>query len=169
MNNQPAIMKSQSDNWGTPIYLFKYLEDQFGKFDLDAAAESNWHMVSEYLTKEDNALDPLVEWKGNNVYINPPYDQKTISLFIDRAIKEHIVNGKNVTLLLPAKTDQDWFKKCLVNNALVMFITGRLSFREKDGNKKQNATFPSVIIHFGRDIGVMFQSNNELKNKYKDD
>lgn len=163
----PAIMKSQSEDWGTPYDLFNYLEEMFGKFDLDAAADSNWHMVSEYLTKEDNALDPGTMWKGQNIYINPPYDQETISSFIDRAITESM-QGKKVTLLLPAKTDQKWFKKCLQNDAKILFISGRVSFRDKDQLKKQNATFLSVVIHFGsKDKSIGFISYNEVKNKYK--
>ncbi len=148
-NSQPAIMKSQSENWGTPYSLFEKCEQRYDKFDLDAAADSNWSMVSEYITKEQDALMESTQWNGQNIWINPPYDYKSISKFINRSIEESKL-GKRITLLLPAKTDQEWFHKSIHEAYEIIFIKKRLSFRRKEDGKSQSSTFASIIVHFDK-------------------
>jgi len=147
-----AIMNVTTDRWGTPFDLFSLMENIFGKFDLDAAADDNWAMCSEYITKEQNALNPETPWIGKNVFINPPYG-KWITPFLNRSILECFNNQKHVTLLLPAKTDVKWFHELVWNFAdSVTFIKGRLNFRDPESNKKNCATFPSMIVHFSPDF-----------------
>ena len=146
------LKKAESESWGTPYDIFNFCEQRYGKHDLDAAAESNWSMVSEYLTKEDDALDPDTQWNGNNIWINPPYNSKMITKFVQRVIKEVNENNKCATMLLPAKTDQLWFQELCYNNATeLIFLKGRLKFRSKDPSiKENNAGFPCIIVRFDK-------------------
>lgn len=47
-------------------------------------------------------------------------------------------------MLLPARTDTQWFHEYIYGHAEIRFIKGRLKF----GNAQNNAPFPSMIVIF---------------------
>ena len=63
-----GLWLSQTVEWGTPDQLFKDLEYEFGKFDLDPCANKENHMTLNYYGK-DGLKQP---WCGS-IYCNPPY------------------------------------------------------------------------------------------------
>ena len=81
-----------------------------------------------------NGLD--IDWKEwNNV--NPPYGKKVtkkipslLELFVDKAIHETSKGHKSI-MLLPTKTDQDWFHKIIRNGYEIEWIHKRLRFNMK--------------------------------------
>ena len=78
-----------------------------------------------------------IEW-GEINFVNPPYSK--IKYFIDKSIEEHI-KGKEVILLIPARTDTKYFRKLVDYGCNITFITGRLHF-----NNSNSAPFPSCLI-----------------------
>lgn len=49
-------------------------------------------------------------------------------------------------MLLPARTDTQWFHDYIYGKAEVRFIRGRLKF----GEARNSAPFPSMIVIFGK-------------------
>lgn len=139
------LTKAIDDNWGTPYDLFQFAEYVFGKFDLDAAAEPDWKMCENYIGEEQNALDPNTEWNGWNIWINPPYDIKSITAFVTRALQE-AKSGKCITLLLPVKSDQKWFHDLTKDGASFLFIRKRVKFRRRNGLPAIGASFPVMLV-----------------------
>lgn len=107
---------SDNDHFGTPDRVFDLLEGQriMARSYFDPCP---MHSKFDGLT---------INWKEQN-FINPPYS--LLPEFVEKSFKEN-QNGKYCVLLLPVKTDQDWFHdiicKWYYNN--VMWIRGRLKF-----------------------------------------
>jgi len=78
-----------------------------------------------------------IEW-GEKNFVNPPYSK--IKEFVDKAIEEH-KNHREVVLLIPARTDTQYFKKLVNYGCDITFVTGRLHF-----NNSNSAPFPSCYI-----------------------
>jgi hypothetical protein len=110
------------DNWG-------YEKEQF--FD-PCPVNPQW-----------NGLD--IDWRDLN-YVNPPYsrergDKKTLlTLFVEKTLKETVLNNSITVMLLPSKTDQEWFHK--IKNFEIIWIRGRLKFV---GNE-WSATQPHFLV-----------------------
>jgi len=71
-------------------------------------------------------------------YVNPPYSQ--LKKWINKAIEEH-KKGKQITLLIPARTDTKAFMKLVRYGSKITFIIGRLHF-----NESNPAPFPSMLV-----------------------
>jgi len=70
------------------------------------------------------------DWERYN-YVNPPYAVATLRLFYNKA-KEQAAKGKTSYMLLPSKTDQDWFHDIILQDYYIIWFRGRLKFK---GNK----------------------------------
>jgi len=67
------------------------------------------------------------DWKIYN-YVNPPFEVKTLRKFYAKA-KEQAKKGNCSIMLLPSKTDQDWFHDIIYKVYEIYFIKGRLKFK----------------------------------------
>ena len=52
-------------------------------------------------------------------------------------------------MLLPARTDTSYFHDYIYGRAEIRFIRGRLRFTDDDGNEKDAAPFPSMVVVYG--------------------
>lgn len=121
--------KSKSDEWETPNVVFDMIFLHFGlrsKDMFDPCPISN----------TVNALS--LEWQDVN-YVNPPYS--LLKEFVSKAI-EQSKKQKIVIMLLPSKTDQQWFHDLIGIKHKIIFIKGRLKFR----NAQYHATQPHFLI-----------------------
>lgn len=138
-----GMYSSNTDNWGTPQWLFDELDKEW-HFDVDVCASSENAKCPRYFSKEENGL--AQNWSQfNNCWMNPPYGRQ-IGIWIEKAYNES-QKGTNVVCLLPSRTDTRWFHEyCLKGE--IKFLKGRLKFN--DG--KTPAPFPSMIVVFrGKD------------------
>lgn len=117
------LFSRKSDNWSTPSKLYCYFIDH-DYFD-------PCPLYSDF-----DGLE--IEWKEKN-FVNPPYSK--IKYFVDKSIDEH-KKGKEVVLLIPARTDTKFFRKLVDYGVYIEFITGRLHFSESN-----SAPFPSCLIY----------------------
>lgn len=122
-----GLFTSASQDWKTPDDLYRDLDNEF-HFNDDPCP-------LDFMT------DGLSRSWGTSTYCNPPYNQ--ISKWVEKAHQESLL-GKTVVMLLPSRTDNQWFHNCLKWAAEIRFIRGRLHFN----GSKINAPFPSVIIIF---------------------
>lgn len=69
--------KSATVEWYTPPYIIEALGNDF---DLDPCApKKDWYTAKKCFTKEDDGL--VQDWKGF-VFLNPPYSQPELKLFV---------------------------------------------------------------------------------------
>lgn len=159
-NSLNVITSSEKDDWATPQFLFDYLNQPnlYGKFTLDPAS-AEWNKKCEHhFTKKQNGL--LQSWKGHKVFINPPYTKNQAILWIKKAYEESKQEDTSVTMLLPARTSNNWFHDYCVKARDIIFIKNRIVFEDLNGNKN-GAPFPSMIVHFdGTENAVVRLSDN---------
>lgn len=142
--NTDVMFSAQSEEWGTPLSLFKYWDELYGPFDLDpATGAGNPLGTPVFYTKTDDGLSK--PWKGK-VYCNPPYG-RGITNWVKKANDEVACgNAVRVVMLLPARTDTAWFHDHILHNpqAQVKFMRGRVVFE----GAKNSAPFPSMLVIF---------------------
>ena len=146
---------SKSNDWRTPPWLFKQLDEEF-HFDLDSAADKDSALCPRYYTAEQDALKQDWGKDGKTHFCNPPYG-RLIGKFVAKAYEETLKdNSLTVVLLIPARTDTRWWHAyCAMGE--VRFIKGRLKFvntsfpsYRADGDFKLSpAPFPSAIVVLG--------------------
>lgn len=133
----------ERSDWATPEYIFRYAQRVFGNHTIDLAASHENSKCSDYITEEKDALK--IDWGVPNArgWLNPPYG-RMLKPFAKK-VSEQLLAGeiKAVTILVPARTDTEWFSIFVRHASKVVFIKGRLKF---DGGKG-SAPFPSVLMH----------------------
>lgn len=149
-NTQSLMFSSKSDEWETPKYFFEKLQQKYGEFVLDPCATSDNSLCPAYYDKAKDGLSQ--EWCGN-VYMNPPYG-RGIGKWIEKAFHESQKDDTVVVCLLPSRTDTSWFHEYCMKAREVLFVKGRLKFRNVvilnyTGNDKVSpAPFPSMVVVF---------------------
>ena len=126
-------MTKISDHYRTPPEVYDLLNDEF-KFTLDPCPIGG----SGGLTRS---------WKGEVVYCNPPYSD--ITPWVKKARYHWKEKETTTVLLIPARTDQNWFHDYVYGNAELRFIKGRVGFIKK-GHLKAVGKYrePIMIVIF---------------------
>jgi site-specific DNA-methyltransferase (adenine-specific) len=137
-----GMLTSNRDSWETPQKLFDELNKEFN-FTIDAAADAENHKCERYYTREENGLEK--SWKGERVFLNPPYGRE-LPKWVKKAADEAKDKSTIIVMLIPARTDTQWFHDYIYKKAEIRFIKGRLKF----GDGKKDAPFPSMVVIFRR-------------------
>ena len=135
MNKQQIklFQSKETDNWQTPKWLYDELNSEFN-FDFDPCP----------LNSKFDGLQ--CDW-GKSNFVNPPYSN--VKGFLQKAHKE-LENGNSETcvFLTFANTDTRWFHDYCYKKSELRFLKGRLKFLDENGNTKNSAMRPSMIIIF---------------------
>lgn len=118
-----ACLTNNNDLWQTPSKLYQWF------------IQKGWYDPCPVNPQFDGLT---TEWQKLN-FVNPPYSE--IDKWVDKAIEES-KKAKETTLLIPARTDTQWFKKLYDHGVLIQLLNGRLKFN--DG--KFTAPFPSMLV-----------------------
>lgn len=138
--NTDLMFSSKTDLWATPQDFFNELDAEF-HFTLDVCALPENAKCEQFFIPEIDGLSQ--PWKGR-VWCNPPYGRE-IGQWVRRAHLAVASGGAEVVvMLLPARTDTQWFHDYIYHKAEIRFIKGRLKF----GNSKNPAPFPSMVVVF---------------------
>tara|TARA_R100000654_G_scaffold68653_2_gene97743 strand:- start:2616 stop:3053 length:438 start_codon:yes stop_codon:yes gene_type:complete len=133
MNDQQIKLFSskKTDNWATPKKLYDDLNKEFS-FDFDPCP----------LNSNFNGLE--VKW-GKRNFVNPPYSN--VKGFLIKA-HEEIKNGNAelCVFLTFANTDTKWFHDYCYGYGEIRFIKGRLKFVDINGQTKNSAMRPSILV-----------------------
>lgn len=138
MKGLKTIFSHKSVDYITPQSLFQPLREAFG-IRLDPCAHDNHVLDTDIrsITKGENGL--LFDW-DLNAYINPPYSE--IGVWVEKAIEQSCEHPDNFyVLLLPSRTDREWFRKVMKKAVAVCFFERRIKF----ANASNNAPFPSIL------------------------
>lgn len=142
--NTEVMFSSKTDQWATPQWFFDGLNEEF-KFTLDPCADEFNHKCQKYFTKEQEGLSK--DWGGETVFCNPPYGRE-ILLWVKKCFDEvHSGDCQCAVMLIPARTDTQWFHKYIYKQAEIRFIKGRLKF----GDSNNSAPFPSMVVVFRKE------------------
>jgi phage N-6-adenine-methyltransferase len=129
---------SQTAEWATPQDLFDSLNEEFS-FDLDVCATAENAKCSRYFTRQENGL--VQQWEGA-CFCNPPYGSQ-IKHWIKKAYDSSLL-GATVALLIPARTDTQYWHDYVLKASEIRYLRGRLRF----GGSANSAPFPSAVVVF---------------------
>src|ERR1700693_3307925 len=133
MRKRHGQYPSQTNEWETPDYLFKYF-DKIYKFNLDPCCTPQNAKCWPYYTKEDSGL--FKSWAGMTVFMNPPYGRE-VSLWVKKAYEEVYCSNSDVittvVCLIPARTDTRYWQEYCAKADYIIFLKGRVKFgKNKD-------------------------------------
>ena len=167
-----ALGSSDKSDWVTPWWVVRFFEGRYGKFSLDPCATIRSAKARKwYGPNSPHGEDGLsLPWKGN-VFVNPPYGSGIAPWVNKAAAESELKRNRRVVMLLPVRTDTQWFIPCYAASAWI-FFTGRIVFEREDGAPSISAPFPSVAVVFEgnsllRNLEVVNYSSRELERNYK--
>lgn len=133
---------STRQDWETPLEVFAPLNMEF-RFTLDAAASAENAKAPRWFTAEEDGI--IQDWGIERVWLNPPYGDGAakISTWVKKA-HDASLNGALVVMLIPARTNTEWFHKYCLGCAEVRFVRGRPKF----GGAEHGLPQPLCIIVF---------------------
>lgn len=131
------FLDKESDEFGTPLPLFMELHGEF-QFTVDAMASDENRKLDKYWTKEQNVYHQSTA--GERVFCNPPYSRGHVDAiakkaYADTVLKYHDEGADSASrlwvLLVPTRTEQDWFQELVLGNRYASFrpIRGRIKFQ----------------------------------------
>ena len=100
--------ESSRQDWETPSSLFAPLDFRFS-FNFDLAASGDNTRCNNFFSEKDNALNKV--WQGR-CWLNPPYGgsgKNKLERWVRKAHREAIRNDCFVVLLIPARTNTNWW------------------------------------------------------------
>lgn len=117
--------ESNKQDWETPENLFETLNREFN-FTLDVAASGNNKKCNKFISENEDAMKKT--WGKNICWLNPPYGKGyKISAWVKKSYDES-QNGSTVVMLIPARTNTNWFHDYCLKYGEVRFIKGRPKF-----------------------------------------
>lgn len=135
-----------TDCWGTPRQLYRWLDDQY-HFVADLAASDKNHLHETYFTIEDSAFNHNWYNKFGKkwVYANPPYS--STSEWMEKAVVEWR-RGLSIVFLVQRPDGQRWWQDYVYGKAAkVIMITGRLKFLHPETLLPQKGcSFSSCLV-----------------------
>jgi phage N-6-adenine-methyltransferase len=151
-----ALFSSAKADWTTPTHLFEQLDSEF-HFDLDAAATFENKKCLAYLGPDHHCADrqdalQVRTWAdfGASIWCNPPYPVKKEWIYkAEETAQEK--DGAQVVMLVPARTDTQWWTEATQTADEIRFLVGRLKF----GEVENSAPFPSALLIWGRPPGCV--------------
>jgi len=131
----PSIARGKSEqDVGTPRVFLDAVEKRFGPLGFDLAATSKncavdppWHFGPDHVL--GHFRDSLVQnWRelNGNLWLNPPFSN--IAPWAEKCSKECADRQAWTLLLVPASVGSNWFAEHVADRALVLFLTGRITF-----------------------------------------
>jgi len=148
--------ESTKQEWKTPDNVFDPLDEEF-HFDIDLAADKTNHKCKRYFSEKNNAL--IKDWRGT-CWLNPPFGNKygTIKDWVRKSYEESMKNNI-IVMLIPTRTNTNWWSEYVMKSKEIRFIRGRPKF----GDSKHGLPQPLAIIVFKRHTGETQYSSFALK------
>jgi phage N-6-adenine-methyltransferase len=149
-----VVFSFTKEDWQTPLYIFKELDDEF-HFQLDpCTTEDNPLGTRYYYTKAEDGLSK--PW-NISTFVNPPYSQT--KEWVKKAHDDSMKYDSTIVMLVASRTDTKWYhsfvwdetKNQCRKNVQIRFKKGRIKFnapRNCDNVKLYSAPFPSMFVIF---------------------
>lgn len=130
----------------TPARFIDSARVVMGSIDLDPASNivaNEWIKARTFYTKENQGLDK--EWRGN-VWMNPPYDSKSLKPLIDKLLHESI---EQAVVLTNNNTDTKNGQRLLQWASAICLVSGRVRFIKPDGSENKSPLQGQIIYYKG--------------------
>lgn len=140
-----VTINSHDDEWYTPEQYIEAAREVMGSIDLDPASNdfaNETVKASVYYDEARNGLEQ--EWWGN-IWLNPPYSSALIQQFAEKLADSLF---KQAIVLVNNATETAWFRTLIENADAVVFPTGRIKYRKRDG-EKGTPLQGQAFIYFG--------------------
>ncbi len=139
----------KTDEWYTPPHVF----DSMGVvFDWDVASPgvwvTPWIPAKDFITKEQDALDPYCVWQGF-VWMNPPFGGRNAIVPWLQKFFEH----RNGIALVPDRTSAPWWQRYVPNVDAVLFVSPKIKFLDVTGKPGDHPGQGTCLLALG-DQGV---------------
>lgn len=159
----------EKDEWRTPPWLFRFLNERYGPFDIDLAANSGNYLVPKYFSEQNNALSMSWIDYGRTGFLNPPYSDP--DPFVRHAMIEARDSGFSTVIVLPTHRNQKWAALAQYCTERIEF-EGRVVFHKPDGTPMGSPRGGTQIFYFrGFDLGYTrtpWISVSDLRKRYED-
>lgn len=135
---------SKKQDWTTPDPIFIRLNDEFS-FTIDLAASLENRKVNRHYSQENDAM--LQVWEGEIGWLNPPYGIKggySLEKWVTKAYKESRKENTTIVMLIPARTNTNWWHNYCMKAKEIRFIQGRIKF----GDATHGLPQPLALIVF---------------------
>ena len=133
----------------TPEIYVDSARKVMGCIDIDPASNDiaqQWIGAKEYYTKDNSGLN--LPWAGN-VWMNPPYDSKTLSVFVDKLISE---NPQQSCVLCNNNTETKSSRKLLDWCDAICLVTGRIRFVQPTLELGKSPLQGQIIYYKGSNV-----------------
>jgi phage N-6-adenine-methyltransferase len=138
------------NEWYTPSQHIELAREVLGVIDFDPASSEQAQKrikAARYCTKNNSGLTQ--PWKGR-VWLNPPYSQPDIQLFIEKLVFEiDCGNVSEAIILTHNYTDTAWFHLAESAATSICFTRGRIRFEDQNGNLAA-PTQGQAFFYYGR-------------------
>lgn len=150
MDNHRAKGTGENE-WYTPEQYIDAARHVLGEIDVDpASSEYAQETVAakKFFTIEDNGL--IQEWLGT-VWMNPPYSQPHIQLFVQKLVDEVASGRTSAAIALTHNyTDTEWFHIAARACSAICFTRGRIRFVNPEG-EEASPTQGQAFFYFGNE------------------
>ncbi len=158
---EPPIAGDVRQEWETPQDLFDALNAEF-RFDVDVAASVDNAKLLRFFSRTINGLKQ--PWDGLKVYCNPPY--REIAPWVDKAVEQAMARNSTCVLLLPARTEQAWFRTVLHRASELSFFNARIQFAPPRGVAPSSNREGSILAVFGASKGGRVETVRDSKTAH---
>lgn len=148
--------RTEKQTWETPDGLFNMLNNEFN-FDIDVASNNLNKKCNDTIDETVNALS--VDWKGT-CWLNPPYGgsgANSLKNWVKKAFDESR-RGCVVVILIPARTNTEWWHKYCMKAKEIRFIKGRPKFK----GCKHGLPQPLAIVVFDGNYNKAILKTQEM-------
>jgi site-specific DNA-methyltransferase (adenine-specific) len=129
---------SVRQDWETPKELFDKV-NQKHRFTLDVAASEKNKKTDKFISEKQDAMK--IHWGKNVCWLNPPYGKGyRLSVWVKKAYEESLL-GTTTVMLIPARTNTNWFHDFCLKYGEVEFVRGRPKFVGADHGLPQPLCF----------------------------
>lgn len=140
-----------NDDFCTPVYIFRQLDDIF-HFNMDVAATENNALCQDFYTKADNAL--IHPWIGR-CFCNPPFSLK--AEFIKKGVEELTKGYLAIcVMILPLNCmDTKVWHEYIEGKFHYEILKGRIAFIDPETlSPRKGNNSGTVIVYFRNRIKV---------------
>jgi phage N-6-adenine-methyltransferase len=135
--------------WYTPAEFIEAARAVLAEFDLDPASSERAQQTVKarrYYSVDEDGL--AQEWRGR-VWLNPPYKQPDINLFMKKMVEEVACGRVSEAIMLTnSSTDTEWFHLGFSVCSAICFTRGRIKFVDPHGERTA-PTQGQAFFYFG--------------------
>jgi phage N-6-adenine-methyltransferase len=146
------VSNNTGDNeWYTPGHIIEAARTVLGRIDLDPASSAKAQATvkaDRWFSETDDGL--ASDWgDAAAIWMNPPYAQPLIGLFVAKFC-DHLASGGCGIVLVNNATETAWGARLLTDCDAVCFPTGRIRFIDPAGNLGAAPLQGQMIGYIGR-------------------